>query len=73
MEWINLKYERPPISGPYLISVNKVSENYFFNYYAFYNAETSQWYEYNPVDGSKNNIINEKVIGWLKGLTNYLG
>jgi len=29
MEWINLKYEQPPVSDPYLVSVNKVSENYF--------------------------------------------
>ena len=76
MEWINIKYEKPQISQPYLISISLVENDkstYIYNYYAYYNVETGKFYEYDSQTEKVSQEINKKVIGWLKGLTNYLG
>ncbi|WP_265130262.1 hypothetical protein [Chryseobacterium oranimense] len=76
MEWINVKYQTPNISGPYLISLSKTLNNgneYVYNYYSYYDLETGKFHEYDSKKGTIGKIIEQKVIGWLKGLTNYLG
>lgn len=76
MEWINIKDAKPEFSQPYLISISSIEDNkktYIYNYYAYYNIETGKFHEYNSEKALIGNEINKKVIGWLKGLTNYLG
>ncbi|MGX9987546.1 hypothetical protein [Soonwooa purpurea] len=75
MEWTNIKKEKPQISGPYIISITKPYSNgeYIFNYYAFFNLENNSWYKYDSENSKVGDKINEEIIGWIKGLTTYLG
>lgn len=76
MEWINIRYEKPEISQPYVISINSIDSDkntYIYNYYAYYNVETGKFYEYDSQTAKVGQAINLNIIGWLKGLTNYFG
>jgi len=76
MEWINIKHEKPEMSQPYLISISSINSNkntFIYNYYAYYDVETGKFFEYDSQTAKVGEPINKNVLGWLKGLTNYLG
>lgn len=76
MEWINTKRELPIDSGSYLVSVSKqVNGNEFvFTYVGYFDVSSKKWYKYDAfTDNPVKEHINQKVLGWAKNLTVYLG
>jgi len=76
MEWINVKLHKPETSQPYLISISSIDSSkniYVYNYYAYYNVETEKFYEYNSQTAKIGEPLNRNVLGWLRGVTTYLG
>jgi hypothetical protein len=61
MEWIT--DERPPYTGPYLVSVKRQREHgiEIFKYVAYYVGEQNEWYKYDPFEN--NYIPHDRIEG----------
>lgn len=76
MEWINTKRELPTESGSYLISVSvkEHGNEFVFTYVGYFDISSKRWYKYDAFDDTPvKEIINQKILGWAKNLTVYLG
>lgn len=77
MNWIKYPEIKPTKSQPYLISITRPYSggDLTFNYIAFYDAESNQWFKYDGFSNENNVLekITEKINGWADDLTTYLG
>ncbi len=76
MNWISYPQYRPEVSQPYLISVERpyAVSTLTFNTMAYYDVDTQRWFKYDGFDdNSAKELITNKVVGWLGGLTTFLG
>lgn len=76
MEWISTKRELPMESGSYLISIStkKYGNEFVFTYMGYFDVSSKNWYKYDAFDEEPiKDLIIEKIIGWAKDLTVYLG
>lgn len=71
MSWKQYTHAQPEQSGAYLISVSrKTNEDveFVFNYVAYYDSGTNQWYKYDPFQNKKDSAIqeqiNDNIIAW---------
>lgn len=71
MEWILYPENKPTESRPYTVSITGpyASGDLTFIYIAYYNAETDEWFKYDPFkEESIGEKINLRINGWFNGI-----
>lgn len=71
MNWKNFEIEKPKSSGVFLISIR--NNQHSFSYLSYYNSDVDTWHLYDALTDKVGEIIKLEVVGYLEGLTTFIG